>query len=594
MRNHWQKISLLFYIVPFLGIFFTMGNQLFGPGAGFQYFLTFVGFCLLLITASQVVFRYKTWHVNKIDVVWGIFVLYIIFSCLIRGEHNLSKFQSLFIALGLYGFFRSQTQSLLKIKKWFPLLFALLSLSICTDGFLQYAGVYPSRNGYFDVTSFFINPAPLAAFLTVLIPYLALPLLEKEKKRSLGLSVQIIVISMSLLSSLVIIVLVWSRTSWVALAVMITVYCIVFRRKKRNSVLLLSGIAVGFCLLVGGLYFLKPQSANGRLLTYLVSFHIWKHAPLFGIGWHNYGFYYNQFQAGYFQHHFTSPFSNLADDLGVSYNEFVHIAVELGIAGLILFIGSLFVTLNFTKTKSASSFEKSAWLSMVGIIAVGLFSYPLSQPFVWVLFIFNIAILSLCNQHALFRVSNLKLKAVACIAILVALGLIYRSSVTLKASLKWEKAFHIVSENPEKGLNIYARLYPKLKDYPAFLYNYGYELSMAKRYSKSLALLQKARSHMYNYDLLLRTGYVQQQLSNYRDAEQQYKQAHYLIPSRLVPCYLLMKLYEDWSKRQKAIHMAKQILQMKPKVHSEEAMFLKNQTQVALDSLRYKLDNENH
>ncbi len=590
MENRRQQISYLF-IVPFLGIFAAGGNLLFGPGAGFQFYLTFVILCLLIVTAGRAVFGRQTWHVKPIDAAWGLFVLYAAVSCFTQGNHSFLKLQNLFIVSGLYGFFRSQARCLLKKRNGIvPVLFALLSLSICVYGFLQYAGVYPSRNSYFDMTSFFINPAPLALFLTVLCPYLALSLFEtiQVEEWTLWFTIQKIVIFVSLLSSLIIIVLAWSRTSWVALVVMTAVYFIVFRRRKKIGLLYLMGVAAGLLLLVGGLYFLKPQSANGRLLTYLVSFHVWEHAPLFGVGWHNYSFYYNQFQAAYFQHHPASIFRRLADDMGAYYNEFLRIAVELGITGLILFIGSLFVSFNFSKLKSAPPLVKAAWLSTAGIITAGLFSYPISQPFVLVLFIFNLAVLAHYGDHVLFRVGKLKLKAVAGAVMLAALVLIYHNSVILQASLTWEKAFHTVTEDSEKGLEIYTRLYPKLKAYPAFLYNYGYELSMVGRYSKSLVMLQKARENMYNQDLLLRTGYVQMKLNHYKKAEQSYLQAKYLIPSRLAPRYLLMQLYGKWRKKEKAEKIAVKILSITPKVHSEKALFIQNQTQVYLDSLRHE------
>jgi tetratricopeptide (TPR) repeat protein len=229
---------------------------------------------------------------------------------------------------------------------------------------------------------------------------------------------------------------------------------------------------------------------------------------------------------------------------------------------------------------------KAAWLSTIGILTVGIFSYPLSQPFVLALFVFNLSILAYCNKQVLFTIRNIKLKVTASVILLATFALLCRNVKIFRASLQWQNGYHIVSKNRQKGLEMYAEAYSTLKSYPAFLYNYGYELSMVVRYKKSLPMLQMARKNMYNQDLLLRTGFVQMKLHHYKKAEQNYLQAQYLIPSRLIPRYLLMLLYEDWPKPKESVQMANEIIDFKPKVSSEETLLLKNRAQVYLDSLR--------
>src|SRR5699024_8532251 len=99
------------------------------------------------------------------------------------------------------------------------------------------------------------------------------------------------------LLSVVIIFMTYSRTAWVGLLVMAVAFYVFFKYKGRVKIIHGIGLVVSFLCVIGLLYYIKPESAKGRLLNYLVSYELWQHAPFFGIGWNDFSHSYNQFQA---------------------------------------------------------------------------------------------------------------------------------------------------------------------------------------------------------------------------------------------------------------------------------------------------------
>jgi tetratricopeptide (TPR) repeat protein len=566
------------FILPFFGIFVTYRDLLLGPSAGHKYYYTFATLILAIIVLGKTALNKKVILFKWIDATWLLFLLYISVNFwVINRDFPFYKYEELLIIAMLYLFFRKQFESLNETAYlYLSFCFALLSFSICVYAFMQYFGISPSHSEYFSFTSFFNNPTPLAIFLTVVSPYLFVYLLESNENGILSPgTIQEIVILISLTFSLVIIFLTYSRTSWMALGVMAVSYYILFKSQKSIKVLHTVGLVISFFLSIGLLYYIKPQSAKGRILNYIVSFDLWQEAPYFGVGWNNFGRYYNQFQASYFKSNQESVFRYLADDLGIYYNEFVRITAELGIIGLLLFIVALVLSINWNQIKSSSPTFQSAVLSMIGILTTGIFSYPLSQTYVLVLFVFNLSILAYYDHRIVIKMKGIR--TVAIVLIPFVLALLYNDLRVFRNSIKWDKAYNLISQNRRvEGLNIYADIYPELKSHSPFLYNYGYELSLSGQYLKSLKVLQSAQNNMVDLNLFLRKGYVHKKLGHYKKAEGNYLNAKYLIPSRLVPRYLLMKLYQDWPQKKKAVEMAKEIMNIAPKVNSEKALFIKN------------------
>ncbi|MEG0153711.1 MAG: O-antigen ligase family protein [Cellulosilyticaceae bacterium] len=109
-----------------------------------------------------------------------------------------------------------------------------------------------------------------------------------------------------------------SRASWIALLVAVSrsiyVYCL--QSKNRFSLFFSRFKSVAFLLVVisfYGLYQLKPDSAQGRLLIWKVTLSMINEKPLTGFGPEGFATYYMHYQAAYLETSATLRESYLAD-----------------------------------------------------------------------------------------------------------------------------------------------------------------------------------------------------------------------------------------------------------------------------------------
>ncbi|GHT80081.1 hypothetical protein AGMMS50262_24160 [Bacteroidia bacterium] len=94
------------------------------------------------------------------------------------------------------------------------------------------------------------------------------------------------------------------------------------------SILLVTGI-----LFSAKIYYLKKDSADGRLLVWTVCLTMIKEKPLTGWGVNGFQKNYLLKQGEYFKNHPNSPWADLADDTTSPFNEFLKVGVEYGIIG---------------------------------------------------------------------------------------------------------------------------------------------------------------------------------------------------------------------------------------------------------------------
>lgn len=133
------------------------------------------------------------------------------------------------------------------------------------------------------------------------------------------------------------IVLSGSRTGMLCAAIVLAVrFSGAVRRWKylRRSVPLLA------LLLLAGLYLLKKDSADGRLLVWRCSLEMIIDKPLFGHGPGGFTAEYMNYQADYFRTHPDSPYAQLADSVHHPFNEYLLAAVDYGCLGLLVLIVS--------------------------------------------------------------------------------------------------------------------------------------------------------------------------------------------------------------------------------------------------------------
>lgn len=90
-----------------------------------------------------------------------------------------------------------------------------------------------------------------------------------------------------------------------------------------------------------GLYFVKKDSADGRILIWQCSAHMFADKPLLGYGIGGFQREYMLYQAEYFRNHPGSSFIMLADIVKHPFNEYLLFLVEKGLMGGLI-LGFLF------------------------------------------------------------------------------------------------------------------------------------------------------------------------------------------------------------------------------------------------------------
>ncbi|MDR2286914.1 MAG: O-antigen ligase family protein, partial [Prevotellaceae bacterium] len=168
-------------------------------------------------------------------------------------------------------------------------MFTLLAIVLAIHGLLQYAGILYSTNR-FRITGNFDNPAGYAAALVCVFPYVFY--FFKNSRRAVGYIAAVIAFVVFITA-----ILSGSRAAMIACAVVSV--CFLFsgylglKIKKTLKILFVCVAIAGMT----GLYFLKKDSADGRLLIWQTTWNMIKDKPLTGHGYGAFNAQYMLYQA---------------------------------------------------------------------------------------------------------------------------------------------------------------------------------------------------------------------------------------------------------------------------------------------------------
>jgi HEPN domain-containing protein len=310
-----------------------------------------------------------------------------------------------------------------------------------------------------------------------------------------------------------------------------------------------------------------------------------KDKPLFGHGYNSFGLFQKDYQADYFLDNISdNANAYLSDNVNFAFNEYLQIASETGIVGLVLFLGIIIsVLFSFIKLRSTEKRVRHLHLiSLVGIISIlisGLFSYPLHSVPIVIVFIIYISIIS---RHSL-PVYSIKIKPViykpAAIC-LVAISVILLSTQVKRWSGEqaWFDALQTIKTgDKDQALAEYQRIYPVMKYNAHFLFNYGAELSVLAKYVESNEILEEAEKRLNHTDLLVYKGINYESLNETQKAIESFNKAALIVPHKLYPKYRLFALYHNLGDFNKAKEMAKDIMKTDVKIENQISKSIKEQ-----------------
>ena len=443
-------------------------------------------------------------------------------------------------------------------------------------GLGQIAGIYPSNHSLFVLTGTFYNPGPYSGYLAAVLPIALHRMLVSNGKKDRLSVVQYYFSMCVLLLICCVLPAGMSRAAWFASLiscgyVVLRVYRVKvksFVSKHRYAV---SGVLIVGALLASSAYFMKRDSADGRLLIWKITSQAIASSPCGEENGRTFSAIYGDAQERYFTNcEYSESEAWVAGTPDFAFNEYLQIAVEYGV-----WVSILLVTVLLVLSMIAGGRKQLAGIDgcLVSLMVFACFSYPLHIPAivsVWLL-----TLMVLCGE-GLVMIKR-KRNAVAVLLPVVVAGLtasmdmygIY--SERTRAVREWmpvrvlyhSGAFNAAAEE-------YGKLYDKMSWNKDFCFEYGRALYKARSYGKAEEVLLKAMEVSGDPMILNMLGRNAQESGEYGKAEKYLLRSTRRLPERVYPHYLLVKLYAEpeYFDRIKLIREAECVLNAEPKVNS--------------------------
>lgn len=467
-------------------------------------------------------------------------------------------------------------------------------------GLAQLWGWLPSNHARFAVTGSFANPGPYSGFLAVVFP-----LAYSEYMRWTFRSIRKTVALAAMVSIVLVLPAGMSRTAWIAALVStgymhylwnewkIDEYYPRYEKPLKWAI----GI-VAALILVGagaGLYHLKKDSADGRVLMWKVAAAALQEHPLEGNGWNGVPAVYGQAQEDYFaKGDYTETEARVADAPEYVFNEYLQVALAWGIPAL---IGACLI-IGFSLNRLKWNVNYGLYGALLSFLIFAFASYPLQYPsMVAVLALLVLSAISLMTAwvNRWFCLGYILVWAGLAVSLMEYVGKkhaaeLYRSwgqcQVLYNAGL-YERAAEAYGDLYEKSYYIYWDI-----DWnPRFLFEYARSLHKTGQWDESTAVLLEASKVSGDPMILNLIGKNESAMYRFDSAEWYYRRAANRVPSRIYPYYLMVKLfsYRDNYQPDKLREAARVVLTKEPKVPSTAVRQMKEETRRILEEKQIEL-----
>lgn len=448
----------------------------------------------------------------------------------------------------------------------------------------QLYGEEISNHALYRFTGTFLNPGPFSGFIAMGVPLAVHHLLVVKGRVDLLTKVQSFIAYTTLALCLLLLPAGMSRSAWIAAIVGgIAVYgmhrwvaikgwCNTLLRSRKGvmivGVFLFVSIGAGW-----GVFHLKKDSANGRLLMWKVASQAIAERPWTGYGTDGFPTAYAETQEQYFANgNGTAEEIYVAGTPEHAFNEYLTIAVKYGIGGLA-------ITLIIGITAFVCAVHCGALGIAGALLAVGVFalsSYPLQLPD----FLSAAIVLVTVPLVTRGKFSNKFSPLVACSLSLIAFVPFLYWGMT-KAGI-WKDRYEAVKEWQNsrtlyhmEAYNMvcedYAPLYERMRWNPNYLFEYGRSLHQAGCHKESNKVLEEAELLCGDPMILNIQGKNYEALENFDHAAAIYQRAYHRLPNRIYPLYLEMKMCasDKCNQQERAKELAHQILETQEKIPSQ-------------------------
>lgn len=501
--------------------------------------------------------------ISIIDVIVLAFALAVLASSFITGC-VLNK-SYLLPLVSCYYAVRVLNKTITSFSEILVILLSLYCITECCLGYYQlYLMLFDNATSSLLCGSF-DNSGPFGCVLSLCISVL-LPYRNKSDNKVIRL-----ISTIGLYASVILLPATLCRTAWISLliSVLLFAYCSfdIFKkaiRRYRYVILIL------FLIITAGLFYLKPSSANARLYIDKISVQIIRSNIMWGVGPGNYAGAYGEKQHDYFKERLTNHIEGndnssiekermIVDCPDYAFNDYLQIGAESGIVAMLLFVALIITSIIIS--------IKNGFIWHYGLITfsiVAFFYYPLG------LIQFQIilaSLLAVCVKDS--KKGVLFQSATLIISLLMGWPLVISWYENRHANNKWQSTRQWYrKEYYEFVIMDYPQFFNNLSDNPFYLFEYGRSLNKMGFYQKSDSILSIGTTISSDPMFWNVMGNNSLALGRYREAEERYNHAFYMLPNRLYPLYLLAKLYYTEGDTVRFLELADKIDFFVPKVES--------------------------
>jgi O-antigen polymerase len=535
-----------------------------------------------------------------------------------------------------------------------PVLWMTVTLIIAIMGLMQLYGMIPSKHNLFSITGPFHNPGPFSGWIVAALPlsisyaiglygnkpeteaeFRIIKLWKKEIRISVSPNwyIRYIVLTISVVTMAAIVLVLppaASRASWIAGAIAAITVIIYHNslRDWRNSVrmkikalsaytktLVVAGMLVLILTAGFGLYILKKESVDGRLLVWKVTATLIGEKPLTGHGADSFTRDYMQAQAEWFSSGRGTPAEiDRAGSPNYVFNELLELWLSKGFIAVALAFLCIFMLLHpkwtFTPVPTPQIIEDIASQpskktdfndriteasitglkgALIAILTFSLFSYPFSlAPFILQV-VSTTALLAACSKQIFVKRGIVKTVIVLPVAITILMmpfGFFQQRKELYNAMKEWREAHRLYTMQAyDASVLAYDRALPALSEHGLFLQMYGKALSQAGAFSKSNEMLDMSGNYFSSQIISLTRGDNYRALGNVRQSEEAYLNAINMMPGMLYPRYQLFKLYAESAQNERSAEVAAEILSMSVRIESSATRQIIEEVQTILQNL---------
>lgn len=455
-----------------------------------------------------------------------------------------------------------------------------LAAAVCVQdvtGMCQVARITPSAHSIFQITGSFYNPGPYGGFIALGLP-VGLSLLLGGGRWQRYAAYALCALTLIVLPASA------SRSAWAAGALSCGFVAVCHNRAavvawlRRWWLPLLVGVAA--CAV--GAYFLKADSANGRLFLWKIGLKACLDHP-FGVGWHQVSGTFGDVQEAYF-----ASGAGTEGEIAVAgapeylFNEYLQVALAWGWLAGIGFIAAIAATV-------LAAVRLRLYGAAGATVAFAVFafsSYPLQFPLfvaAMAMLAMSVAAAALCRSRRAAAAFVLLAAAVASVASASA----YRHRAMAQAYADWSNVRHFYKS---AYFEVAARAMTPLRDAmdwnPPFMFELGHSLNRSAAYAESNRVLADAAKICADPVLFNVRGKNFQALGMRDSALSEFRRAADRLPSRMYPHFLMVRLAAESQPIDTALLMlaARKVMEMPVKVMSPAIGEMRDSTDAILSA----------